>query len=88
MTQALSLRDKLNNARGMLGDVVKMFVDKKFNVNAALENASKRVAKYRDKMIDLRDLFCDPERTDFVVATIATVLVVEESKAPYSASAG
>ena len=80
LTQALSLRDKLNNARGMLGNVAKMFVGKKLNVNAALENASKRVAKYRDKMIDLSDLFRDPERTEFVVVTIATVLAVEESK--------
>lgn len=80
LTQALSFRDKLNNAQGLVGNVAKMFVGKKVDVNKALEIASKRVAEYRDKMIALSDLFRDPERTEFVVVTIATVLAVEESK--------
>lgn len=82
LTQALALRGRLNSAKGLIGNVTKMFMgwDKKVDMNAALEKASKRVAVYRDKMIDLSDLFRDPERTEFVVVSIATELAVAESK--------
>lgn len=82
LTQALALRERLNSAKGLVGNVTKMFMgwDKKVDANSALEKASKRVASYRDRMIELSDLFRDPERTEFVVVTIATVLAVEESK--------
>lgn len=83
LTQALALRDRLDGARGILGSMTKMFMgwdSKKLDVNEALKEASGRVARYRDKMIELSDLFRDPVRTEFVVVTIATVLAVEESK--------
>lgn len=82
LEQALKLREKLNSARGMIGNVTKMFMgwDKDVDVNAALENASKKVAAYREKMIQLSDLFRDPERAEFVVVTIPTVLAVAETK--------
>lgn len=82
LTQALALRGRLNNAKGLIGNVTKMFMgwDKKVDMNSALEKASKRVAIYRDKMIELSELFRDPERTEFVVVTIATELAVAESK--------
>ncbi|KAI0563928.1 Anion-transporting ATPase [Gracilaria domingensis] len=80
LAQALALREKLHGARAMLGSVANMFVGKKTDLNAALSNASKRVQAYREKMIELSDLFRDPARAEFVVVTIATVLAVEESK--------
>lgn len=83
LTQALALREKLDNARGLLGNVTKMFMGggrKKVNVNDALQKAANRVRMYRDKMIELSELFRDPERTEFVVVTIPTILAVEESK--------
>lgn len=82
LTQALALRGRLNSAKGLIGNVTKMFMgwDKKVDMNQALEKASKRVAIYRDKMIELSELFRDPERTEFVVVTIATELAVAESK--------
>lgn len=80
LEQALSLREKLENARGILGNVTKMFIGKKVDVSAALQTASLRIAKYREKMIQLSDLFRDPERTEFVVVTIGTGLAIAESK--------
>lgn len=81
LTQALSLRKKLNNAGGVLGSMTKMFMGGgKVDMNQALETASERVSIYRDKMITLAQLFRDPSRTEFIVVTIATGLAVEESK--------
>lgn len=82
LTQALALREKLDSARGLLGNVTKMFMGggRKVNMNDALEKAAKKVRVYRDKMIELSELFRDPERAEFVVVTIPTVLAVEESK--------
>ena len=80
LTQALALRERLKNAKGIVSNVAKMFVGQRANVKQALDVAAERVAVYRDKMVQLSELFCDPERTEFVVVTIATVLAVEESK--------
>ncbi|CDF37881.1 unnamed protein product [Chondrus crispus] len=49
-------------------------------LNSAKGLIGNRVAVYRDKMIELSDLFRDPERTEFVVVSIATELAVAESK--------
>lgn len=82
LTKALALRKRLNSARGMFTNVTKMFLgaDRNVDLNSALENASSRIARYRDRMIELSDLFRDPERAEFVVVSIPTVLAVEESK--------
>lgn len=81
LTQALALRKQLDKAGGMIANVAKIFSGgSRLNVNHALEKAAERVEHYRDKCIALSDLFRDPERTEFVVVTIATVLAVEESK--------
>lgn len=83
LTQALALRRKLDSASGMVGNVTKMFLGgaaAQIDVNSALEVASVRVAAYRDRMMELSELFRDPARAEFVVVSIATVLAVEESK--------
>lgn len=83
LTQALALRERLDGAKGIMGNMTKMFMgwdSGKVNVNEALEKAARRVRSYRDRMIELSDLFRDPDRTEFVVVTIATGLAVEESK--------
>lgn len=81
LEQAISLRSKLASARGLVGNVTRMFTGgKRVNTDAALDTAAERVAKYREKMTHLSDLFRDPSRTEFVVVTIATALAVAESR--------
>ncbi|PXF45716.1 putative arsenical pump-driving ATPase [Gracilariopsis chorda] len=80
LAQALALREKLHAARTMLGSVANIFVGRKADINAALTRAAERVEAYRQKMVELSDLFRDPSRAEFIVVTIATVLAVEESK--------
>lgn len=82
LTKALALRKKLDLASSMLGNVTKMFVKNpnKVDVSTALETASTRVERYRDRMNDLSELFRDPARAEFVVVSIPTVMAIEESK--------
>lgn len=81
LEQAVSLRTKLASARGLLGNVTRIFTGgRRVNTEEALDAAAERVAAYREKMVQLSDLFRDPTRTEFVVVTIATVLAVTESR--------
>jgi arsenite/tail-anchored protein-transporting ATPase len=81
LSKALSLRQKLDAARGVVGSVAKMFVkNRAVNVDAVLDTAAERVEKYRDRMVELSDMLRDPARAEFVVITIPTVMAVQETK--------
>lgn len=79
--QAVALREKIGAGTGVVGNVTKMFFgNRNVDVKGALDLAVENVKAYRQKMLDMSDLFRDPERTEFVVVSIATGLAVEESK--------
>lgn len=85
LEKALSLRARLDSARGVISGIASVFMkgDSRIDRRAvadAVSAAVVRVERYRDRMIDLSDLFRDPSRAEFVVVTIATELAVAESE--------
>lgn len=78
LLQALQLRQRLSRQGGLVGTVVNSMLSKKRE--AALEAAGEKVSAYRDKMVELSDLFRDPASSEFVVVTIATQLAVAETR--------
>lgn len=80
--QALRLRERLTGGGGTLnGGVVGTVVNRVLaGREKELEEATRRVSKYKGKMEQLSTLFRDPAQTEFVVVSIATALAVAETK--------
>lgn len=85
LAKALTLRGRLESARGVISGIASVFLKKgngldRQTVENAVSVAVDRVEQYRQRMIQLSDLFRDPSRAEFVVVTIATELAVAESE--------
>lgn len=80
LTHAISLRERFASARGVVGNVATLLGGGRVDVEGGLDVALEKVVAYRDRMVSLAQLFRNPERSEFVVVTIATGLAVEESR--------
>lgn len=74
LLQAVQLCQRLSRQFGMIGTVVNSMLSMKRD--AALEAADEEVSAYRDKMVELSDLFRKLAHSGFVVVTTSTQLTI------------